>query len=495
MKLRVDLYRNIGSSILPQFMNVVTYLILPTMIISGYGSHTNGLISTVRNIVSYISLVGAGIALATTQALYAPVANRDTEQVKGLLKATAKLFNRCGVYYVVIVLFVALIYPVFIKSDISYTTMSLLLVIMSVSGASEFFIVGRCRSLLYACQKVYVCTSIQALSLLISLVLAIVMLQLRVDIVLVQLAISFVYISRAVMLYVYVKKRYPEYRFDKSTKPIAKAVEKRKDAMVHQLSGLLVMGSQTIVLTLMVGLEAASIYAVYNVVFSGLVSICGNIQSAITPYLGKSYSVEGRDNTQRKFNLLEVAFYGVTFVIFFTTAKTILSFIALYTRNADINYLYENFALLFVVVQIFNVFRLPCSAMINAAGHFKETRNRALIEASICIVFSIVFTYFWGMYGTLVGFGCSMGWRCVDMVVYAHKRILKNSFVYALFRLVRIFIYIFVFYSILPNEFIVVEGYLSWLINALIIFVVGLVFLMLDLLCFERKIFLSFYRG
>lgn len=492
MKLRIDFLRNVVSSMLPQFMNIVTYLILPTMIISGYGSQTNGLISTVRNIISYISLVGAGIALATTQALYAPVANRDVEQVKGMMKASANLFNRCGIVYVVIVLIVALVYPFLIRSDISYSTMALLLVVMSVSGASEFFIVGRCRSLLYANQKVYVCTTIQAASLLISLVLAIVMLSMHVNILLVQLSISFVYVSRAIMLYFYVEKKYPEYRIDKTTKPISKAVEKRKDAMVHQLSGLLVLSSQTIVLTLMVNLEAASIYAVYNIVFSGLVSICGNIQSAITPYLGKSYAIESGERVQKKFNLLEVAYYALTFVIFFTTSKTILSFVALYTKNADINYIYEDFALLFTAVQIFNVFRLPSSAMINVAGHFRETRSRALIESSICVATSVLFTYLFGMCGVLMGFGCAVGWRCLDMVVYARKRILQSNYIQSIFRLVRIYVYIFSIYYFIPNTFVAVNGYVMWCLNALICLCLALAILSLDFLIFERKIIRTF---
>ena len=183
----------------------------------------------------------------------------------------------------------------------------------------------------------------------------------------------------------------------------------------------------------------------------------------------------------------EVAFYSLTFVLFFTTSKTILSFIAIYTKNADINYLYENFALLFVCVQIFNVFRMPCSAMINVAGHFKETRSRALTEAGICVVSSILFTYFFGMYGVLIGFGCAIGWRCFDMIVYAHKIILQSRYFISVFRLIRIYTYIFSLYYLVPNTFILINGYLSWFLNAIICFSISLMVLAFDFLIFERR--------
>ena len=45
-------------------------------------------------------------------------------------------------------------------------------------------------------------------------------------------------------------------------------------------------------------LEAASIYAVYNIVFSGLQSICANINTAVTPYLGKEISLEHEEKAR-----------------------------------------------------------------------------------------------------------------------------------------------------------------------------------------------------
>ena len=218
------------------------------------------------------------------------------------------MFNKCGIIYLIIVLLTSLIYPLCIKGDVSYLEGFGLLIVMSLSGASEFFVVGRCRSLLYADRKVYVCTTIQALSLLVSLILAVIMLKLKASIIVVQFSISIVYIIRAVLLRAYVNKHYPQYIYDRETIPITRAVKNRKEAMVHQLSGLVVLGSQSIILSLMVSLEAASIFAVYNIVFSGLFSICSNISTAITPYIGKSIAVNSHGMTLSNFISVEYVF-------------------------------------------------------------------------------------------------------------------------------------------------------------------------------------------
>ena len=480
-------YKNVGASILPQLVNIISNFVLPVMIIELYGSSINGLVSTVKSIVSYIALVGAGISVATTQALYAPVAKGEDETVKGMLKATGELFNKCGWIYIAIVLVVSLTYPLCIKGDTPFSLTCLLILVVSISGASEFFVVGRCRSLLYANQKVYVCTTIQAFSLLASLMLAIIMLRLKASIVLVQFGISFVYIVRALLLSYYVKKHYPQYRYNKNTPPIYSAIEKRNDAMIHQLSGLLVFGSQSIILSSMVSLEAASIYAIYSVVFSGIFSICSNMNVAVTPFIGKSIAVNRQEKIQSEFDCVEFLFFSLTTFIFMVSIVTILPFIGVYTKDADINYIYPVFALLFVLVYIFNVFRLPHSAMINAAGRFKETRWRAIAEASICVIASITFTYFLGLYGVLAGTCLAIGWRCFDMIIYSHRDILQNGFMVSSFRLLRVFIYTGAVYIVFRRPFIVVDNYIHWIEYASIIAIVAICTLLCDALLFERK--------
>ena len=279
--------KNIFASALPQIMNIITNLILPSMIILRFGSEINGLISSIKVIISYVSIVGAGIATATTQRLYEPVAKKQTNVVRGMLNASNKMFNKFGTIYCGIVLIVAILYPLFIETNIEYITIVLLMLAMSISGASEFFAIGRCRSLLYADQKTYVCTLAQAASIFLSLLIALLMLKLNMNIIFIQLAISLVYVFRAAFLIGYINKNYPELSDYKKEKPINSVVEKRKDAMIHQLSGLVVSGSQTTILTVLMGLGVASVYSVYNIVFSGLQSICSNLSTALTPFLGR----------------------------------------------------------------------------------------------------------------------------------------------------------------------------------------------------------------
>lgn len=473
---------------LPQLVNIISNFILPAFIIGFYGSKINGLISTSKSIISYISLVGAGIAVAVTQQLYAPVAKHDDETVKGMLNSASKMFFRYGVIFCVILILVALIYPFFVEDSVGHLTVSLLLLVMGLQGASEFFVVGRCRAILYANQKVYVCTLIQAVSLLISLGCAILMIKIETSIILVQLAISLVYVSRAILLQSYVSKKYPQYKDYKNSKPIDSAVSKRKDAMLHQLAGLAVMSSQSLILTTFVSLEAASIYAVYHIVFAGISAICTNISTAITPYLGRGLALDDKKKITKKYDLTELFFNVLTTFIFSVCAFMLMPFIMLYTKGADINYLYQTFGILFLIAFSFHVLRLPGVAIINVAGHFKETRIRAIIEAVICVVISIISTLLIGLEGVLIGTGCALGWRAIDIIVYSNKNILNRSSLKSIFRAVRCLLIVILSCVISLKIDLNISSYLSWIIHALIISIIIFVFVAIETIIFELNL-------
>ncbi len=490
-------FKNVISSTLPQIINILSNLILPGLIIAKFGSDINGLVSTTKTIISYISLVGAGIATAVTQALYQPVANEDDLAVKGMLRSANGMFNRYGWLFLMITLIVAVVYPFAIDSEIPYFTVMLLLIVMSLSGASEFFAIGRCRALLYAHQKVYVCSIVQAASLLLSLGLAVLMLHLDAGIILVQFAISFVYVLRGFLLTTYINRSYPQYSDYKNAPLMPTAIAKRKDAMIHQLAGLVVTGSQAAILTLLIDLKAASIYSVYNIVLYGIRNICSNLCTAINPFLGKKYALNQKDELKRIYNAVEfVFFYFVTFVLM-VTAAMLVPFVSLYTRGADINYIYPTFALIFVVSSFFYIIKLPGTALINVVGHFKETRVRALLEAGFSLIFSLIFTLLVGKEGVLIGTALALGWRCIDTVVYSSRHILDASWCRSIFRVIISFANVLAFGLISVKMAVTVNSWMDWIVFSVIYSVIAIAILALEAVLLEMsavKLVIHFFK-
>lgn len=478
--------KNVVSSILPQAINILTNFVLPPLIIASFGSATNGLVSTIKQVIAYVALVGAGISTAATQSLYEPIAKKDYVRVSGMIRSIDRMFCRVGYVYLAIVAVLALIYPAIIDSSLPYFSTSLLIVIMSFSGASDFFVAGKYRTLLYADRKMYVQAIIQATGLLAGLFCAIVIIKLGGSIIPVQLAISSLYAVRILGMHVYINRKLPQY-VQKNVPYVDEAVAKRNDAMIHQFTGLAVTGSQTLVISSFVGLEAASIYAVYNTVFSGLLSISSQVSTAVAPFFGKNYAMHQEKALNRQYDIVEFIFNNGMAFILGVASSMIIPFISLYTKGLDINYIDPVVGQLFVIVTFFNTARLPAQQIINVAGHFRETRSRAIIEAVSCLLFQLIFVHFLGLRGVLIGVCLSLGWRCVDILWYANSRVIEKSPKRSILRLVKsatiVCITSYVSNKILPS----IETWTQWIGWAFVMsFVAFLIMVILNII-FEPK--------
>ena len=70
------------SGITYQIILIVLSFLLPRLYLENFGSEVNGVLSTIKQIFVYMALLELGVGLATTQALYKPVAEKNYVKVK-----------------------------------------------------------------------------------------------------------------------------------------------------------------------------------------------------------------------------------------------------------------------------------------------------------------------------------------------------------------------------------------------------------------------------
>lgn len=417
-------FKNLVFNLVQQVIGIVTSFILPPLIIGKFGSAMNGLIATIKQIVSYAQLSGAGIASASTYAMYEPVAKQDHKLLSGIYNATGKMFVKAGNIFTITILVISMVYPFFVGNSISNMTVFLLVLIVGISGISEFYIFGKYQSLLNANQQNYMIALAQTIGNIFNIVITVCLIKLDQNIILVQLGASIVYIMRILLLTWYVKKNYSY--LDKMEPARMERLNQRNDAIVHQVAGLVVLSSSTIIVSIFCGLQAASVYAVYALVFSGLNTICSIVSNAIYASFGEVIAKGDKKILNSAYNLYEWIYFVVIFIIFSTTYLLIMPFIGIYTRTmTDTNYTLPILGILFVVVGMANNLRVPARTLVDAAGHFRKTRNRALIEMTINLIGQIVCVSFMGIYGVLVGCILSYSYRTIDFIHYSNYYILK----------------------------------------------------------------------
>ena len=105
MNFKKGIY-NIIFGIIGQLLTVVFAIIVPKVIIIGYGSSVNGLLSTINQLFVYLSLFEAGVGTATLQALYKPLTENNRGEINSILAATHKYYIRTSkLYFAALTLF------------------------------------------------------------------------------------------------------------------------------------------------------------------------------------------------------------------------------------------------------------------------------------------------------------------------------------------------------------------------------------------------------
>ncbi len=152
--------KNLIFGIISQFVVVAFGVLIPRLFLVHFGSEVNGLISSISQIVVYLSLLEAGVGAASLQALYRQVANADKKSINEILSATSDYYKKTGVYYFLCVIAIAVLYPVFVHSTISWSTTMLVILLTGLGGAFNYYFQGTYSIFVTAIGKSYVDTLI-----------------------------------------------------------------------------------------------------------------------------------------------------------------------------------------------------------------------------------------------------------------------------------------------------------------------------------------------
>ncbi|QTE74999.1 sugar isomerase [Clostridiales bacterium FE2010] len=417
--------KNLFWGLLSEAVTIILGILVPRFILTSYGSEINGLLSSVTQIYSYIGLIEAGIGIATVQALYKTVGVSNNKKSNSILSATNHYYHRTGIIYVLAIIAFSILYPFIVQSEIPSITVVLIIVFNGVGSVLNFFFHGKYILLLQAEGKNYIQTSLSMVTNIIKQIAKIVLMATGFDVVYVQAISILVSLIQMVYLTIYIKKHYDW--IDLKESPDYESISQSKNVLVHQITGLIFYNTDAITLSIFCGLKIVSIYSMYTLLFGMISTALSTITSSVVFSLGQMFH---KDKTTfiKMYDAFEMIYLTLVFALYSIANYFILPFMKLYTNGVnDINYIDNLLPLMFISTYLLSSGRIASTHVISFAGHFKETQNRAVLEAIINIVVSIIAVQFLGIYGVLIGTIAALLYRANDIVLYSAHMILHRK--------------------------------------------------------------------
>lgn len=425
---------NVVVGVLGQVIILVLGIVVPRFVLQSYGDETNGLLNAIGQVFTYLALIEAGVGQAALQSLYGPVVRGEHENTNAIMSATQQMYRRLTAVYVAVVIAIALIYPCFVRIEetptmllwgSTYWMICSIVLIQGISNAVTFFFVSTLRQLLIADGRNYIIVNITTLIRVLTSVLRIILINARVSIVVLQLVYLALAILEAIIYTFILVRKYPWLRC--KTKPDPNALKQRNAFVIHETCNVIFSSTDVLILSIFCDLTTASVYAIYNLVFSALNMLISQVHNGCFYILGQTYS-KGRKEYKVVHDAYDTYYMSFVFALISAAFMLILPFISLYTKGVtNQNYIDAYLPLLFCVIQLLSCCRITSSNLIKLAGHAKQTIGRAVLEAVINLSVSIILVKLMGIYGVLLGTIAALLYRTNDMILYANRVILRRS--------------------------------------------------------------------
>lgn len=418
--------KNLAASLFLQFVTIISGFVIPKIILSYFGSEANGLVSSITQFLSYITILEGGVGSVIMAALYKPLFDRDESKISAVVNAALDFFRKIALVYVVYVVAVAFVYPVFVKSAFSYGYVVCLAFVLAINLFVQYFFSISYRLLLTADRKVYIVNFLQGIIVLLNMAAVVVCTWLFNDILLLKLASAAVFCIIPFVYHHYVAKH---YNIDTSIKPDSRTLSQRWDGFGINLAFFMHSNTGIVILTIFSTLENISVFAVYLMIVNALKGLTVSVSSALTPSFGKVIAEGDVHKANRVFDLYQTGMYMVTSVLFSCGIVLVTPFVDIYTANiTDANYHQPAFGAILMAAEMIYCLRDPLIAVAYTSGNFKAISKYAYTEAAINIVISLILVNRFGLIGIAVGTASAMLYRTVMQAVFASRAVLFRPF-------------------------------------------------------------------
>lgn len=433
MRTKRALYNTI-TSLLLQVVTAICGLIVPSLIIKTYGSAANGAVSSISKFLGYVSLLEAGVGGVTRAALYGPLANKNTEKISAIINATEKFFRKIAVVFIIYSLVLAGIYPLITNSELGWCDTAILVIILAGSSFAQYFFGITYGVLLNADQGQYIVNIIQSLTLVINAVLTIVFIELNFSFHLVKLLTTSIYVIRPILLGIVVRKK---YKLLKNVAPDNEAIKNRWNGFGQHIAYFLHNNVDVFLVSIVLGLKAVSVYAVYHFVTNSIRNIINACSGSTEAAFGNMIARKEQDNLTKSFSMIETLNMLVSVCMFSTTLVLVFDFVPIYTNGVtDINYLNYAFGILIVVSEFSHCVRGIYHNIVLAAGHYKQTQIGAFVEAGLNVVLSLILIFIIGVSGVVLATIFATIYRIATYLIHLKKNILYRKPIVAIKKII-----------------------------------------------------------
>ena len=391
---------NVTMSVVTNFIILFTAFAVQKTLVHTMGGEYNGLNGLFSSIISMMSLADLGLGTAIIYHMYRPVADQNYERINSLLRFYRTCYIAISGVILVIGITVSFFLPMLVGETSIHDNIYLIFALFLADCLCSYFLAYK-RSLLYASQMNYIADLVYFAVYLLQNAAQIFVLIAFHNFILFLIVKSLGKCASNLILSLYIGRKFP-YTRQKDTAPLDSETRqdifrKVKGLLFHKLGKLCVTGSDSLVITGVLGLGMMNLYANYHLIIGGITSLLNKIFETLTNSVGDfllDSQPARRLEVYRKIDFINFWFFGCVSAGMYAVLQPLMLLAVIWILV--INFYLEGM-------------RASVTTFKEAAGIFHEDRRIPLVEALVNLVLSILLARRMGISGVFLGTILSTG--------------------------------------------------------------------------------------
>lgn len=403
--MRIDnSIKNLKYNTLSMVIYTIISFISRTFFVKYLGKEYLGVNGLFSNILTILSLADLGISSVLIYSMYKPLAEKDEEKLKKLTNEYRKIYNVIALVVLVVGLSLTPFLNIFIKNENHIPNIELIYILYLSNTVVSYLCIYKI-SIINADQKGYLVTLRQQLFNIVAnifMILSLIIWHNFIIYLIIQILFS---ISSNIYISNYAVKLYPCIKDVKNCKldlNDKKEIKKNTLAlMCHKFGGVVVSGTDNVIISAVVGLKTVGIYSNYLLIENA-------VNKFATQFFSSIVSSIGNLNVEKDKNYLYDVFKKIYFmnaiIYIFSTVCLINLFNPFIKLWLGKDYTFSMAIVLVIALNFYiNGMRQTVLSFKEAMGMFWSDRFKPIIEAVVNLIISLVLAYKFGIIGVLLG--------------------------------------------------------------------------------------------
>lgn len=377
------------------------------------------------DIINVLSLSEMGVGTAITYALYRPIAEENIEKQKSLMRMFGWFYRIVALIVAVAGLALIPFFDIVIKDYKSVDHLILIYLLYLVNTICSYLLIYK-KTLMDAHQLNYIGTFYLTMSWVVQDILQILVLILWKNFILFLLINIFTTVVCNVCISRKADKLYPYLR-EKEVQPLPKPERKEifqniRAMLMHKVGTVIVNNTDNLILSAFAGLASVGSYSNYYLVIGSIRQLLTQVFQGITASIGNLGVTENKERVKKVFEaifFLGQWMYGLAVICLYEIINPFVE------MSFGKQYLFSREVVFILCVNFFiNGMRNAALIFRDSLGLFWHDRYKAIAEATLNLIISIVLVKQLGVVGVFLGTLISMMLTSVwvePYILYKHE--------------------------------------------------------------------------